>query len=99
VPKVRDDLATASWIEGVEEGRRLLRAEEEGPCGRIKMTTCMACGKSLKKGVDYPRETTEIHGIVVTPETPILCWDPDACIKRARERRDLPGSVRKELFK
>ena len=84
----------------MEEAGWLLRKEEEtGPCGRVKtMTTCMACGMQLKKGVDYPRETVVIHGVEVTAETPILCWDPEECLKRARGSRELPEFVRKELF-
>lgn len=48
------------------------------------MTTCMACGEVLKPGFDYPREKAKVFSdIEISPETPILCWDPDACIERA----------------
>jgi len=53
------------------------------------MTTCMACGEQLKPGVDYPRTPEDVFGVVV--ENPILCWEPDACIKRAFEKAKKEG--------
>lgn len=55
------------------------------------MTTCMACGEKLTPGVDYPREKTVVHGSEITPETPILCWDPDPCIARTFEKARKEG--------
>lgn len=55
------------------------------------MTTCMACGEKLTPGVDYPRETANVFGTDVDATTPILCWDPDECIKRAMEKARKEG--------
>jgi hypothetical protein len=55
------------------------------------VTTCMACGEKLTPGVDYPREKEVIYGAEIQPEAPILCWEPDPCIKRAFENARKEG--------
>jgi hypothetical protein len=53
------------------------------------MMTCIACGEELKAGVDYPRQPENVFGVVT--EKPILCWEPDPCIKRALEKARKEG--------
>jgi len=55
------------------------------------VTTCMACGRKLEPGVDYPREKVKIENVELGPETPILCWDPIECVARAEENARKEG--------